>query len=298
MLELITEFPVEFSSSFDYLVVVCISYLAFLSIYLVISPEISKKIFKSYLGLKFNHKIEWNNRLTSTIFSVIVSTISLYILVVDNAIVFSPLIYYSKLVQTNIAIVMGYTLFDMTIIIYNYKIFGDAFTLLHHSFTLFAYSYALTYSVMPYFANFRLICELSTPLVNMRWFLYAIGQKKNSLCFFINGMSMTMMFFIVRIAIIPIYWYKVYSVIDSQLWAQMKHFRYIMIVTCLILDIINIFWFKKMYNGALIIFHTNWQYYETHHKAQQLEAITAYQKKQKNRLSCLKNFIRGSFKKN
>ncbi len=115
---------------------------------------------------------------------------------------------------------------------------------------------------MPYFANFRLICELSTPLVNMRWFLYAAGHNKNSPAFFVNGIAMTVMFFAVRIAIIPVYWYKVYSVVDSQLWMQMRHFRYIMIVTCLILDVINIFWFKKMFKGAVAVIKNNWRYYK------------------------------------
>lgn len=110
---------------------------------------------------------------------------------------------------------------------------------------------------MPYFANFRLICELSTPLVNMRWFLYAAGHNKKSRAFFINGIAMTVLFFAVRIAVIPVYWYKVYSVVDSELWAQMRHFRYIMIVTCVILDVINLFWFKKMFAGALAVLEAN-----------------------------------------
>lgn len=110
---------------------------------------------------------------------------------------------------------------------------------------------------MPYFANFRLICELSTPLVNMRWFLYAAGHNKKSRAFFINGIAMTVLFFAVRIAIIPVYWYKVYSVVESDLWTQMRHFRYIMIVTCITLDIINMFWFKKMLKGALAVLEAN-----------------------------------------
>ena len=91
-------------------------------------------------------------------------------------------------------------------------------------------------------------------------------------------MAMTVLFFAVRIAIIPIYWYKVYSIMDSQLWTKMRHFRYIMIVTCVILDIINIFWFNKMFRSALIVLSTNWEYYEKHHKSQQLRTLSAYQR--------------------
>lgn len=277
MLKVIPEFPIEFLSSFDYLPIVFLSYVTFMIIYLVVAPLLSNVISKVYPTLKLNHKIEWNNRFTSTILSLVVSSISLYVLVVDHAIALSPLIYNSLLVKTNIAIVMGYTLSDMTIILFNYKIIGDVFTLLHHSFSLIGYGYALTYSVMPYFANFRLICELSTPLVNMRWFLYASGLNKTSFYFLLNGLVMTAMFFTVRIAIIPIYWYKVYSVSDSQLWTQMQHFRYIMIITCLILDVINIFWFKKMFRGALIVASSNWKNYKKNNPDEHSKIISSYQ---------------------
>jgi len=282
----------EFASNFDFLPIVCISYVLFMIIYLIVSPIISKVTSITYPNLKINHKIEWNNRFTSTSFSLIVSSISLYVLIGDHAITLSPLIYESKLVRTNIAIVMGYTFSDMTIILYNYKIIGDAFTLLHHSFSLIGYGYALTYSVMPYFANFRLICELSTPLVNMRWFLYAAGHNKKSLYFFINGMMMTIMFFAVRIASIPVYWYKVYSVLNSQLWVQMRHLRYVMVITCLILDIINIFWFKKMFRGALIVFKQQWEHYKENHKAQQVEIVSVYQTSLKNKILFTKNYLK------
>jgi hypothetical protein len=138
---------------------------------------------------------------------------------------------------------------------------------------------------MPYFANFRLIVELSTPLVNIRWFLYAVGFKKDSLHFFINGILMTLMFFAVRIASIPVYWYKVYTVLDSPTWIKMRNFRYVMIVTCVALDIINIYWFRKMFKGALIVWTTNWQYYEKHHKNQQLEMLHEYRKSIKHKLT-------------
>lgn len=253
MFDTIRDLPTEIISTYEYLPIVFLSYISFMLIFLIVSPNISRLTSITYKTLKSNHTLEWNNRFTSTAFSIIVSTISLYVLTVDHAIALSPLLYKSNLVQTNIAIVMGYILSDMTIVISNYKIIGDLFTLLHHCFSVVGYGYALTYSVMPYFANFRLICELSTPLVNMRWFLYAAGHNKKSIYFFINGITMTLMFFTVRIAIIPVYWYKVFTVIDSPLWLQMKHLRYVMIVTCVILDVINLFWFKKMLRGAIIV---------------------------------------------
>lgn len=273
MFQVIREFPLGLDPKYEYLSVVAASFLFFTVVYRFVSPYFSKQLSAKYVALPQNHKIEWNVRVTSTIFSVLVSSICLYVLIVDHALSASPLFYDSDLVKTNIAIVMGYAISDMIIILLNYKIIGDAFTLFHHCLSLYGYSHALAYSVMPYFANFRLIVELSTPLVNMRWFLYATGYPKDSIHFFVNGIVMTALFFTVRIASIPIYWYKVYTVLDSPLWAKMRTFRYIMIVTCLALDVINVYWFRKMFKGALIVWNTNWQYYEKHHKAQQLERL-------------------------
>ena len=42
-----------------------------------------------------------------------------------------------------------------------------------------------------------------------RWFLDVLGYQKTSPIFLINGVAMAGMFFLVRIASIPPYWYKV-----------------------------------------------------------------------------------------
>lgn len=285
MLQAIRELKFNFRFTAEYLPIIAFSFTFFSFVYKVISPFISNKLCKNYSKLSYNHKVEWNVRFTSTLFSLIVSTICVYVLLVDHALSQSPLIYNSMMVNTNIAIVIGYALSDIIIIISNYKIIGDSFTIFHHLLSLYGFSNTLTYSVMPYFANFRLIVELSTPLVNMRWFLYAMGFKKDSTHFFINGILMTMMFFAVRILSIPIYWYKVYTVLDSPVWIKMRNFRYVMIVTCILLDIINIYWFRKMFKGALIVWNTKWQHYEKHHKHQQLEMLQEYRKNIKYKLT-------------
>lgn len=46
-------------------------------------------------------------------------------------------------VKTNLSIVIGYVCADMTIIIVNYRVIGDVFTLFHHCLSLFGYTNAL-----------------------------------------------------------------------------------------------------------------------------------------------------------
>jgi hypothetical protein len=143
MLRIIKDFPFDFDYKIEYFSIICMSFFCFLFIYRIVSPSLSKKLTHSYSRLVYNHKVEWNMRFTSTIFSIVVSTICIYIFIVDHAINSSPLLYDSTLVKTNIAIVIGYTLFDIVVMAANYKIIGDAFTFFHHLFSIFGYSHAL-----------------------------------------------------------------------------------------------------------------------------------------------------------
>jgi hypothetical protein len=143
MLRIIKDFPFDFDYKIEYFSIICMSFMFFLFIYRILSPSLSKKMTQSYSRLIYNHKVEWNMRFTSTIFSIIVSTICIYIFIVDHAITSSPLLYDSILVKTNIAIVIGYTIFDIVVMAANYKIIGDAFTFFHHLFAIFGYSHAL-----------------------------------------------------------------------------------------------------------------------------------------------------------
>ena len=68
-----------------------------------------------------------------------------------------------KLIQTNIAIVLGYTLSDMLNIVLNffsqskYKSNGDIFILIHHCFSLYGFTYALV-SLRSYMLKFLSYC--------------------------------------------------------------------------------------------------------------------------------------------
>ena len=95
MIQIIKEFPIqfEFPYNYDYLSLIVLNYFGFMFVYLMISPKLSSKFTKSFDKLTNAQKIEWNVRFTSTVFSLIVSTICIYILIVDHAITLSPLMY-------------------------------------------------------------------------------------------------------------------------------------------------------------------------------------------------------------
>ena len=49
----------------------------------------------------------------------------------------------------------------------------------------------------------------------------------------------------------PAYWYKVYSVYGTPDFEAVGHVKYVLYVTCTILDILNSYWFYKMCKGLV-----------------------------------------------
>uniref|UniRef100_A0A670ZWZ6 TLC domain-containing protein n=1 Tax=Pseudonaja textilis TaxID=8673 RepID=A0A670ZWZ6_PSETE len=127
----------------------------------------------------------------------------------------SPIIHPCRgdpwLVKLNVAVTCGYLLYDLLLLVRYWKTLGDSLFVCHHLVALYAYGYVLSRGVLPYFANFRLLSELSTPFVNLRWFLDATGWSRTSRLVLANGLAMMVVFFMVRIAVIPSYYMQVYS---------------------------------------------------------------------------------------
>ncbi|XP_022795207.1 transmembrane protein 56-like isoform X2 [Stylophora pistillata] len=95
-------------------------------------------------------------------------------------------------------------------------------------------------------------CEISTPFVNQRWFFDAIGHPRSSSSFVINGYVMGASFFFCRILMMPIYYYKCYLVWGSDEQQQLGALiNFYWISTCIVLDIINLYWFTKIVKGAM-----------------------------------------------
>ncbi|CAF2468957.1 unnamed protein product [Rotaria sp. Silwood2] len=234
-----------------FLPVVATSFIVFTSLYKFINPFLSNLLVKHYKNLTETKQIDWNTRINSSINSLVVGTICVYMMIADRGLDANPLVYKSYLLKTNLSIVIGYLLSDTIIGIIHYRKIGDAFSMAHHLVSIYAFVYVLTLNVMPYFANFRLLAELSTPSVNFRWFLDALKYPRRSKAFILNGLFMTIVFFFVRIFAMPIYWWKVYTVAVTPLWSHMGHFRFILIIVCVVLDVINLYWFSKMFRGCV-----------------------------------------------
>ena len=161
--------------------------------------------------------------------------------------------------KRNIAVCMGFLLADTFLMLLYWKnIGGTVGHVIHHAVAVTAYTLCLHNGYLTYFANFRLIAELSTSFLNLRWILSAIGEK-NSVIYYYNGLTLTATFFLSRIAVIPYFYYLVYVLIqtDSYKMGVGSSVHIVWIAICIILDILNMAWFRKMVRGILQYLHND-----------------------------------------
>ncbi|XP_030646529.1 TLC domain-containing protein 4-B isoform X2 [Chanos chanos] len=156
-----------------------------------------------------------------------------------------------NLVKLNVAITCGYLLYDLLLLALNWSTMGDGFFVCHHLAALYAYGYVLTYGLLPYFANFRLISELSTPFVNQRWFFEALSYPRSHHLVVANGVAMAIVFFLVRIAVMPPYWARVFATFGTPEFERLGLSAQVAwIVSCVCLDVLNTVWMYKIARGC------------------------------------------------
>lgn len=234
----------------SYLPVAFGSFVAFMIIYRYASPKISSLICPKYQYLTEQQQINWNTRIMSSIHSVIMGYICIYTMLYDPDVRKDPIWRHTLQVRIAGAILIGYSVADTIVMAIHYKKIGEPFYFLHHASAAYAFFYVSMFGVLPYFSNYRLLSEISTPLVNQRWFFSTLGYKKDNKYFIINGVVMTLVFFLTRLACMPYYWFMVYTVYNTEPFTRLGHMQYVLLGTCFVLDIINFFWFYRMMHGV------------------------------------------------
>ncbi|XP_012516643.1 PREDICTED: transmembrane protein 56 [Propithecus coquereli] len=231
---------------------VCASFVTFQLLFHYVSYWFSAKVSPGFNSLSFEKKIEWNSRVVSTCHSLLVGIFGLYIFLFDEATIADPLWGDPSLVNVNIAIASGYLISDLLILIWHWKVIGDKFFIIHHCAALYAYYFVLKDGVLAYIGNFRLLAELSSPFVNQRWFFEALKYPKFSKANVINGILMTVVFFIVRIVSIPPLYCFIYSVYGTEPYRRLGLLiQCSWISSCVVLDVMNVMWMIKISKGCI-----------------------------------------------
>ncbi|KAH0628702.1 hypothetical protein JD844_010131 [Phrynosoma platyrhinos] len=235
--------------------IVASSFVAFQFSFSALSPQLSLSLSPSYSTLSSVKQSEWNSRYTtlgcvSTLHAIIVGLFCLYILWYDDAINANPIWGDPWLVKLNVAITCGYLLYDLLLLVRYWRTLGDSLFVCHHLAALYAYGYVLSRGVLPYFANFRLLSELSTPFVNLRWFLDTAGWSRSSWLVMANGLAMMVVFFMVRIAVIPTYYAQVYFWYGTPEYERLGlGVQLAWIGPSIALEVLNVIWMYRIIRG-------------------------------------------------
>ncbi|XP_015263039.1 PREDICTED: transmembrane protein 56-B-like [Gekko japonicus] len=230
--------------------VVAASFVAFQFCFSAASPQLSLSLCPGYSALPPVKRSEWNSRCVSTVHAMVVGLFCLYILWYDDAVNANPIWGEPRLVKLNVAITCGYLLYDLLLLIRYWRTLGDSLFVCHHLAALYAYGYVLSRGVLPYFANFRLLSELSTPFVNLRWFLDTVGWPRSSWLALANGLAMTMVFFVVRIAVIPSYYAQVFAWYGTPEYGRLGlSVQLAWIGPSLALEVLNVVWMYRITRG-------------------------------------------------
>jgi hypothetical protein len=122
----------------------------------------------------------------------------------------------------------------------------------HHVFILTFFTLGFVKDVGVWFGATLLINELSTPFVNIFWYLNYTGRKESQ-AFKVNGVFLLLAFFLFRIVYIPLnFWHFIASgLCQNSANSEYKHLSWLMVVGYASIYVLNLTWFSKILRGAL-----------------------------------------------
>jgi len=213
---------------------------------------ISTFYFKSYNGLTKIQRTEWNNRGISTIHAIFITVISLYFvfwsdLFSDQRVAGLVTFRSSPLSVFALGVSVGYFLADLGMIFWLYPSLGGMEYIIHHSLSGVAVAYSMFSGEGQLYTFMILISEVTTPEVNMRWYLDTAGLKRSN-AYLINGILIFFAWLAARILLFGYVFYHVYLHYDQVI--QMHAFGYFLVfVVPSVLAIMNLMWFGKILMG-------------------------------------------------
>ncbi|KAF9192545.1 hypothetical protein BGZ51_005341 [Haplosporangium sp. Z 767] len=201
----------------------------------------------TYPKLHGAKKLNWDVHVVSSAHSIIIVILS------------TPLLWNETLMQNKIfgydfyagqvyAIACGYFLWDTIHSIRHMKEFGLGFVFHGFcSFSVFIFSFR---PFLQYYGSVFLMFELSTPFLNIHWFMDKLGMT-GSIYQLINGIVLLSVFFCARIVFGLYMSYQTYLNVLPVLEQVPWHLVIIYSVANVVLNALNLFWFYKMIESLM-----------------------------------------------
>jgi TLC domain len=162
----------------------------------------------------------------------------------------TPFLFRSSPVSTATLIFsFGYFLTDIFMFMFYFS-HGTVAMNIHHICALISVTIsAFTGQGHPY-VLLVLSTEVTTPLVNARWLLDKGGLKQHKL-YFINGITMMVMWFFVRIVFMVFYFFPLMYRHQGELVMLNSVYKWFLLTIPPLLTVLNMYWFSKMVRGAM-----------------------------------------------
>ncbi|KAK9714408.1 hypothetical protein RND81_06G091900 [Saponaria officinalis] len=217
-----------------------------------LTQSLSALYFKSYTCLNRIQRIEWNNRGMSTVHALFIAAMSLYFvywsdLYADYRTTSAVTFRNSTLSTFTLGVSVGYFIADLAMILWLYPSLGGIEYVVHHSLSGIAVAYAMFSGEGQLYTYMVLISEVTTPEINMRWFLDTVGLKRSH-AYLINGIVIFLAWLVARILLFVYMFFHVYLHYDQVI--EMHAFGYFLVfVVPSVLAAMNLMWFGKILKG-------------------------------------------------
>ncbi|GAV80939.1 TRAM_LAG1_CLN8 domain-containing protein [Cephalotus follicularis] len=215
---------------------------------------ISLSYSKGYGKLSSAQKVEWNNRGFSTFHALIVAFASSYLLLLSdlfNEDSSNKLIVNraSNVSDAILGISLGYFLSDLAMILWHFPALGGLEYVMHHGLSMLSIFLSLMSAQGQFYILMVLFSEITTPFVNLRWYLDVAGQKNSSIYIW-NGVALFIGWLVARILLF-IYFFVHMLVHFDQVKKVFPFGFYCLLVVPPLLAVMNVVWFWKIAKGMI-----------------------------------------------
>jgi len=225
-----------------------ITFITYWGLYLA-SDVVFARLFPFYNKLSSGDRAEWGSRVVSTINALVTTYGCVVVLSTDRAVHEDPMFGYSMRAEWYHKVIIGYFVYDGLLVLANKQLrsFG---TVVHHVLGLLGPGSATYYRHGQLFTLLWIFTEVTTPLVNNRWFL-AVAKKTDSKFYIINGIAMTLAFIVFRCLLVPIYGaYALYTHWDNYFKVAVA-IQYLLFICMVGVTSLNYYWTGLMIRGLL-----------------------------------------------
>lgn len=223
-------------------------YLGFYALYYV-SGFLSGILFDSYDKLDAATRAYWRSSVVSSVHAVLVVKLAL-----DGASALEMWTtddFFGSSPESSRAnrVFLSYLAYDLTNVLYWRKRWsGWKATAIHHAMGLACWTTIETRGVAHVLGITAILTEITTPFVNTRWFLAETGLKK-SVLYMVNGLVMTLLWFVFRILLFIWLGFRLYAM-RFALFAIPPDQSNVIELSFVIGFTLQVFWFRKIAKGA------------------------------------------------